>query len=121
MVEGAEYQLICEIIDVAPVKNLRVSWYRGSELVETEHFPDTGVFPVDVNSTLRVTPERDDNGAQFRCVAELHLGPNGPEPAPNATSIPYTAVVFCEFFTYLFDIALYLTLSPFTPAQWPCG
>lgn len=107
MVEGTEYLLNCDIINVAPVQNLKVKWYRGNETVHTQMFDDTSVTPVNVSSTLRVTAERGYNGALFRCEAELYLGPKGPELIPTATSPPYTAVVICEFSTHLF--LLYFT------------
>lgn len=97
MVEGSEYLLNCDIVNVAPVQNLKVTWYRGNETVHTQMFNDTSVTPVTVSSTLKVTAERGHNGALFRCEAELHLGPKGPEVIPTVTSLPYTAVVLCEF------------------------
>lgn len=99
MVEGSEYLLNCHIINVAPVQNLRVKWYRGKDTVYTQTFNDTSVTPVNVTSTLRVTAERHYHGALFRCEAELHLGPNGPEFIPTAASPSYNATVFCEFST----------------------
>ncbi|XP_070779071.1 intercellular adhesion molecule 5 [Enoplosus armatus] len=93
MEEGTEYKLMCDIIDVAPVQKLKVKWYRGNELVLTKEFNDTSVVPLNVSSTLKVIPERDYNAAVFRCEAELHLGPKGPELVPNVTSPPYVADV----------------------------
>lgn len=96
MVEGTEYLLNCDIVNVAPVQNLEVKWYRGNETVHTQMFRNTSVTPVNVSSTLRVSAERDLDGARFRCEAELHLGPKGPESIPTATSLSYTAAVHCE-------------------------
>lgn len=115
MVEGAEHELKCSIINVAPVKNLKVKWYRGIETVHTQTFNYLSLTPVNESSTLRVTPERSYNGAHFRCEAELHLGPNGTELIPTTSSAPYIAVVHCEFSTYLFIIVILYLLnkSPF--------
>ncbi|XP_075941893.1 intercellular adhesion molecule 1 [Anarhichas minor] len=96
MVAGTEYRLKCDISNVAPVQKLKLRWYRGNETVHTEMFNGTAETPVDVSSTLRVTPERDHDGALFRCEAELHLGQNGSELGPTVTSSPYTAVVHYE-------------------------
>ncbi|XP_068575156.1 intercellular adhesion molecule 5 [Cebidichthys violaceus] len=93
MVEGTEYRLKCDITNVAPVKKLKLTWYRGNETVHTEMFNGTAETPVNVSSTLRVTPERDHNGALFRCEAELHLGQNGSDLGPTVTSSQYMAVV----------------------------
>ncbi|XP_035511008.1 intercellular adhesion molecule 5 [Morone saxatilis] len=93
MVEGTEYKLNCDIINVTPQEKLQVKWYKGSEMVHRQTFNDTSVTPVNVSSTLIVTPSRNDDRALFKCVAELHLGPNGPELVPAEESLPYTAVV----------------------------
>ncbi|XP_061079156.1 uncharacterized protein LOC133113987 isoform X2 [Conger conger] len=55
MLEGKQYQLQCEVQTIAPV-------------------------PVNVSSTLLITPTSADDGAQYSCVAELELGPGGPQP-----------------------------------------
>lgn len=97
VVEDTEFTLTCDIIDVAPIKNLTVTWYRGNENVHTEVFNDTSVTPQNVTSTLKVIAKRSYNGINFTCKAELHLGPNGPELVPTVTSEPRVAVVHCEF------------------------
>ncbi|XP_053193699.1 intercellular adhesion molecule 5 [Scomber japonicus] len=92
MVEGTKHELTCEIINVAPVKYLTVKWYRDSEVVHTETFNDTSLTPVNASSTLIVTPESNYDGTHYKCVTELHLGPNGPETV-SKESAPYTADV----------------------------
>lgn len=104
MVEGNEYLLKCDIINVAPVQKLKVKWYRDDTTVHTQIYNNHSHVPVNVSSELRVTPERDYNKAVFRCEAELHLGPQGPAVIPTVASSPYIAVVHCEFSTYLFII-----------------
>ncbi|KAL3986907.1 protein CLEC16A [Sarotherodon galilaeus] len=94
MVEGREYDLKCYVISVGPVQNLTVTWYRGNESVQTETLNHFNMTPVNTSSTLRISPKRDYNGLTFRCEAELHLGPKGPQFLPNISSPPYTAVVF---------------------------
>ncbi|KAI1884294.1 hypothetical protein AGOR_G00224950 [Albula goreensis] len=61
MLEGEQYQLQCEVENIAPVQNLTVKCA--------------------------------DDGAQYSCVAELELGPEGPEPHPADTSEPLTITV----------------------------
>ncbi|XP_031168644.1 intercellular adhesion molecule 5 isoform X1 [Sander lucioperca] len=94
MVEGTEYHLKCNIINVAPVQKLKVTWYRGNETVHAEVFNETSKVPANVSSTLRVTPVGDYNGEHFICKADLQLGQNGPETDPTVTSSPYMAVVY---------------------------
>ncbi|KAG7460325.1 hypothetical protein MATL_G00220060 [Megalops atlanticus] len=95
MVEGRQYQLQCEVQNIAPVQNLTVKWYRGeTEITEGESsFNNTTKTPMNVSSTLTITPSRADDGAQYSCVAELELGPEGPQPPPEVTSEPLKITV----------------------------
>ncbi|KAL0992893.1 hypothetical protein UPYG_G00100640 [Umbra pygmaea] len=87
MVEGNQYQLQCNIQNVAPLKNLVVKWYKGNESIDTKTYRDPNKKkPVNKSLTLNITASRDDDGAQFRCEAELHLGPEGPQTPPTVTS-----------------------------------
>lgn len=57
--------------------------------------------PVNVSSTISVVLNRTHKVEQFRCDAELNLGPEGPQPPPNMTSSPLTVTVLCEItFTF---------------------
>ncbi|XP_018610238.2 hemicentin-2-like [Scleropages formosus] len=86
LVEGRQYRLVCEVQNVAPVQNLRVKWYKGIEVVDITLYPGESKTPVNVSSTLLITPNRTDDGAQYKCVAELQLGPGGPQPPPKVES-----------------------------------
>ncbi|XP_065110319.1 cell adhesion molecule 1-like isoform X2 [Paramisgurnus dabryanus] len=80
MTEGSWYEFQCVIINVAPVKNLIVKWFKGETEVYNETFNDTIKTPVTKTSTLEITANRSDDGAQYRCEAELELGADGPQP-----------------------------------------
>ncbi|CAL9693131.1 unnamed protein product [Knipowitschia caucasica] len=87
MVEAKKYQLLCEVQNVAPVQYLSLKWYRGDKMVHNHSFTDlTSSTPVQVSSILEIFPTRAENGASYRCVAELELGPEGPQPPPSITS-----------------------------------
>ncbi|XP_069571703.1 hemicentin-2 [Brachyistius frenatus] len=95
MVEGKEYQLLCEVQNIAPVQYLTLRWYRAQTEVYNHSFSDlTSSSPVQVSSILVITPTKAENGAQYRCVAELELGPEGPQPPPSVTSEPLNASVY---------------------------
>lgn len=97
MVEGKEYQLLCEVQNIAPVQYLTLRWYRGQTEVYNHSFSDlTSSSPVQVSSILVITPTKAENGAQYRCVAVLGLGPEGPHPPPTVTSEPLNASVYCK-------------------------
>lgn len=98
MVEGKEYQLLCDVQNIAPVQYLTLRWYRGPTEVYNHSFSDlTSSSPVQVSSILVVTPTRAEHGAQYRCVAVLELGPEGPQPPPTVTSEPLNASVYCKW------------------------
>eukprot|EP00063_Salmo_salar_P084565 XP_014059400.1 PREDICTED: intercellular adhesion molecule 1-like isoform X2 [Salmo salar] len=93
MVEGTEYQLQCDIQNMAPQQNLVVKWYKGNEPLDNVTYSDVSKTPVDVSDTLMISPSRHDDGAQYRCRAELDLGPEGPQPHPTVTSEPLSITV----------------------------
>ncbi|XP_052407370.1 intercellular adhesion molecule 5 isoform X2 [Carassius gibelio] len=88
MIEGRQYQLQCDVHDVAPVQYLAVKWYKGQTLLNQITFTEDSKTPVNVNPTLLIRPDRADDGAQYRCEAELDLGAEGPQPPPKETSDP---------------------------------
>lgn len=96
MIEGGQYELRCDVQNVAPVRLLTVNWYKGHHLVERESVSGEDKFPVNVNVTLQISPSKDDDGVQYRCVAELNLGPEGPQHPPIVTSDPLNITVHCE-------------------------
>ncbi len=74
MTEGEQYELQCDVHNVAPVQNLTVKWYKGQTLLNQTTFNDTIKTPVNETVRLLIRPDRDDDGAQYRCEAELNLG-----------------------------------------------
>lgn len=89
MLEGKEYQLVCEVQNIAPVQYLTLRWYRGQTEVYNHSFSDlTPTTPVQVSSSLLITPSIADQGVEYRCAAELDLGLDGPRPPPRITSNP---------------------------------
>ncbi|KAL4604950.1 intercellular adhesion molecule 3-like [Arapaima gigas] len=92
--EGRHYQLLCNVQNVAPVQNFRMKWYKGKDIVKITHFYGKFKTPLNVSSTLLITPSGADDGAQYRCEAELDLGPEGPQPPPAVQSEPLRVTVY---------------------------
>ncbi|KAM9346626.1 vascular cell adhesion protein 1 [Symphorus nematophorus] len=88
-VEGAAYELQCDVLNVAPVQNLVVMWYKGNHNIKNDTFNQTThKTPEDVSSTLKVSGlDRREDGAQFRCEAQLDFGPQGPQPPPTSARL----------------------------------
>ncbi len=93
MTEGEQYELQCDVHDVAPVQNLTVKWYKGQTLLSQTTFNDTSNTPVNETVRLLIRPDRADDGAQYRCEAELDLGAEGPQ-TPRESSL--NAEVYCK-------------------------
>ncbi|KAL4593436.1 intercellular adhesion molecule 3-like [Arapaima gigas] len=97
--EGSEYQLLCDVQNVAPVQNLSVKWYKGDDVVNITSYSEDTKTPLSVSSTLLITPNRTNDGAQYKCEAELDLGPEGPRPPPAVQSEPLRVIVhYVPFF-----------------------
>ncbi|XP_067281032.1 vascular cell adhesion protein 1-like [Pseudorasbora parva] len=94
MMERNQYELQCDVLNVAPVQNLTVKWYKGPTLVDLNNFSDTMKSPVNKSSKLLIRPDRADDGAQYRCEAELELGEEGPQPPPKVSSDPLHITVY---------------------------
>uniref|UniRef100_A0A3P8SRL1 Ig-like domain-containing protein n=1 Tax=Amphiprion percula TaxID=161767 RepID=A0A3P8SRL1_AMPPE len=71
-----QYELKCDTINVAPVQNLTVKWYKNDKLIKTNFFNDTTKTPVNESSVLPVTVSRGEE-VQIRCEAQLNLVPHG--------------------------------------------
>lgn len=95
MLEGGSYRLVCDVVNVAPARNVTVTWHRGDGVVSTESFNVPTLSPVNVSSVLNLTAHRSDHGTQVRCSAKLSFGPSGPD-LPRTESKPETVTVVCE-------------------------
>ncbi|XP_026109696.1 intercellular adhesion molecule 1-like [Carassius auratus] len=93
MIEGQQYELQCDVHDVAPVQYLTVKWYKGQTLLHQTTFSDTDNTPVNKTVTLLIRPDRDDDGAKYWCEAELDLGAEGPQHPPKNSSKPFNVEV----------------------------
>ncbi|XP_030645594.1 intercellular adhesion molecule 1-like [Chanos chanos] len=80
VMEKTQYELQCNTKNIAPLQYLSVRWYKGQNLVDSQTFTDDSKTPVNVSVPLLITPSRADDGAQYRCEAELDLGAEGPQP-----------------------------------------
>ncbi|XP_010775772.1 hemicentin-1-like isoform X2 [Notothenia coriiceps] len=108
VVEDKEFQLQCDITNVAPAGNLVVQWYRGNKTLSKGSLRVSGCLPenntncdinavrspLNVSSTISFTLDRNDKSAEFRCEAILDLGAEGPKPPPNMMSSPLNITVY---------------------------
>jgi len=59
-----QYELQCDVLNVAPVQNLIINWYKGLTLVNQTIFTDIKT-PVNKTSKLLIRPDRADDGDQY--------------------------------------------------------
>ncbi len=62
LVEGEKYRVQCDVVKIAPARNLSVNWYKGSEIFHTETFDESSRYPVDKSSVLNLKAHRSDDG-----------------------------------------------------------
>lgn len=87
------YTVECVVEDVAPVKSLIVSFYKGDTQLAQSKFNGKDKKPVTKAVTHDISPSREDNGAQYWCEARLDLGLGGPEHPPVVESENITSTV----------------------------
>ncbi|KAM9856587.1 cell adhesion molecule 4-like [Aulostomus maculatus] len=75
LTEGQTYTLQCTVCDVAPVKDLTVTFYREQTELErssTKNGTDAKT-PVNATFTYIVKARKEDRGSRFSCKAKLEL------------------------------------------------
>ncbi|KAJ1172491.1 hypothetical protein NDU88_004338 [Pleurodeles waltl] len=78
MEESHSYELTCEVKNIAPKKHLIVLIKRGNETLRRQSYADDrSNGSTSVTVTYVITPRREDHEAEFTCLAQLDLRPNG--------------------------------------------
>lgn len=95
MLEGHQYTLECAVRNVAPVKNLVVTFYRGrTPLSQVWSHNKNEDKPVDQAFTLNITGSKKEDGVDYYCEAKLEF--EMAQPRPMVQSPIFTATVHCE-------------------------
>ncbi|KAM9377800.1 vascular cell adhesion protein 1-like [Pholidichthys leucotaenia] len=94
MLEASQYTLECNIENVAPIKNLNATIYKGETLLGHLQSSSQHKKPVSEKFQLNFTTTEKDDGAQYWCKAELQLGPDGPESPPVVKSENISSTVY---------------------------
>lgn len=88
-----DHTLVCEVQNVAPVKYLTVTFYRGQTELGQLFNDNANKKPMIVIFTLDIAASKKHTGGQYWCEAKLDLGPEGPQPPPVVISQKITVVV----------------------------
>ncbi|KAG7485663.1 vascular cell adhesion 1-like [Solea senegalensis] len=92
--EARQYTLQCKVHNVGPVRYVKVTFYRGSTVLERLPAKNSvNEARENVTYTLNVNASKEDDGVQYRCEAKLELGSEGPQKPPMMTSQTITATV----------------------------
>ncbi|XP_061536143.1 hemicentin-1-like [Phycodurus eques] len=95
LLEHSQYTLHCTVHNVAPAGHLHVTFYRSQTPLARRHSNVTEKTPVTEVFTLDITARREDDGANYRCEAELQLHTTGRQkPVAVASERVTTAVLF---------------------------
>ncbi|XP_075894761.1 intercellular adhesion molecule 2-like isoform X2 [Nelusetta ayraudi] len=88
VVEGENYDVKCDVTNVAPVRNLLVSWHKGNKVFSTQTFDDSTVYPVTKSTVISVVADRNDTGTEIWCEAKLVFEPTAPIlPSSRSNSV----------------------------------
>lgn len=80
LVQGQTYEINCDVVNVAPVKQLSVHWYKGKlhespQRVHTDTYDDPSLYPGNKSSVFRGFARKDDHESLIWCEAEMKFGP----------------------------------------------
>ncbi|XP_007549738.1 intercellular adhesion molecule 1-like isoform X2 [Poecilia formosa] len=94
LTEGTKVTLQCDVLNVVPVANLIVTFYRGQTPLGEVKSNDVTEEPVSETFSLSYNTRKEDDGVQFWCEAKLELGAEGPQPPLVVKSEEVTATVY---------------------------
>lgn len=98
MEEHKEYQFQCAVVNVAPVNNVSVTWYKNNQIIETKVLSsESEKTPLNGSSLYTLRAQMLDNGGNLRCEAKFDFGPTGPN-LPPVTSPPVDLQVLYQPF-----------------------
>ncbi|XP_062243701.1 B-cell receptor CD22-like [Platichthys flesus] len=92
--ESRNYTLQCEVQNVAPIRSVHVTFFRGqTELGQKRPLSKPQEKPVTEVFSLSISTTEEDDGAQYWCQVKLELGPDGPQTPPMVASKHVIATV----------------------------
>ncbi|XP_025762104.1 immunoglobulin superfamily member 10 isoform X3 [Oreochromis niloticus] len=104
--EGQQFAIQCDIVNVAPARNLSVLWHKGKKILSSQTFDESSPSPVSKSSVLTLTAHRDDDGAEIWCEAKLNLWPQEQGPPPVRSEAHTLTVLYPPTFISASDETL---------------
>lgn len=84
----------CEVLNVAPLKNLFLHWYKGNTLINTSVFNDPAAHPVNASAAITLLADGGDHGRSIWCEAVMYFYWHGAD-RPASRSQEYRMEVLC--------------------------
>lgn len=102
LLAGQSYTLECAVQEVAPVKSLKVTFYRGREPLADRFSTREDKKPVNEVFTFSFNATEEDDGAEYWCDTQLGLKVEPVPPAVSSQRLPTTAhCEYCDFSSLL--------------------
>lgn len=99
MEEHKDYQFQCDVVNVAPVNNVTVTWYKNDKTIETRFLSsETEKKPLNQSSLYTLRAQMLDNGSKLRCEAKFDFGLTGPNLPPVKSPPVDLQVLYQPFF-----------------------
>lgn len=97
--EHREYEFQCDVVNVAPVKKVLVTWYKDDISVAEETLSaEPDATPLNRSSLYRLSAQKSDNGGKLMCEAKFDFGPSGPNLQPIRSPSMDLQVLYQPFF-----------------------
>lgn len=97
LVDGKDYLIQCDVFNVAPAKNLVVTWYTDG-IHSVERFNQTIVTPTNQSSVISIRAHKKYHQGKIMCEAKLDFGSTGPFPLPIRSNPVALQVLYAPVF-----------------------
>lgn len=96
--EDKEYEFQCDVVNVAPVNKVLVTWYKDGSRVKNETLSaETDKTNLTRSSHYKLRAQKSDNGAKLMCDAKFDFGPSGPNLQPVSSPPMSLQVLYQPF------------------------
>lgn len=98
--EHKDYEFQCDVVNVAPVKNVLVTWYKDDRSILHKEWlsAKTDDTPLNGSSFYTLTAQKTDNGRKLMCEATFDFGSTGPNLQPVRSPSMDLQVLYRPFF-----------------------
>lgn len=96
LVQDRNYEMRCDVLNVAPVKNLFLHWYKGNTLINISVFNEPAAHPVNASAAITLLADGGDHGRSILCEAVMYFSRHGAKRLASRSQA-YKMEVLCMF------------------------